>query len=71
MEHLNKYDADVLFVINESNAPLSSYLQDPLWSHLQAVKNKRVYEVNQSDWFAGGSLGVNKILEDLFKYLVK
>ncbi|PIG90497.1 iron dicitrate-binding protein [Gloeocapsopsis sp. IPPAS B-1203] len=71
MEHLNKYDTDVLFVINESHAPLSSYLQHPLWSNLKATQNKRVYEVSQSDWFAGGPLGVNKILEDLFKYLVK
>jgi iron complex transport system substrate-binding protein len=70
IEHLNKYDADVLFVINESQDDIASYLKTPLWQHLQAVKNKQVYVVN-IDWFAGGPLGVNKILDDLFQYLVK
>jgi ABC-type Fe3+-hydroxamate transport system substrate-binding protein len=37
----------------------------------KAGKDKQVYIVNQGDWFAGGPLGVNKIIDDLFKYLVK
>ncbi|MEA5569267.1 iron-siderophore ABC transporter substrate-binding protein [Anabaena sp. UHCC 0399] len=71
LEDLNKYDADVLFIINESPDNDTSYLQSPLWQHLKAVKNQQVYIVNQSDWLAGGPLGANKILDDLFKYLVK
>ncbi|MBD6617805.1 iron-siderophore ABC transporter substrate-binding protein [Komarekiella sp. 'clone 1'] len=71
IEDLNKYDADVLFIINESQNNIAYYLQNPLWQHLQVVKKKQVYVVNQSNWFAGGPLGVNKILDDLFKYLVK
>lgn len=71
IEDVKKYDADVLFIINESNDSILSYLKNPLWQHLRAVTNKQVYVVNQGDWFAGGPLGVNKILDDLFKYLVK
>ncbi|BAY68237.1 iron(III) dicitrate-binding periplasmic protein [Trichormus variabilis NIES-23] len=71
IENLNKYDADVLFVINESKEQLYPDLKNPLWHHLRAVKKQQVYVVNQSDWFAGGPLGVNKILDDLFKYLVR
>jgi iron complex transport system substrate-binding protein len=70
IEHLKKYDADVLFVINESGKQLSDYLQNPIWSHMKAVQNQQVYEVDQGNWFSGGPLGVNKILDDLFKYLV-
>nr|WP_318780345.1 iron-siderophore ABC transporter substrate-binding protein [Atlanticothrix silvestris] len=70
LEHLNKYDADVLFIINESRKQLSDYLKNPIWSHMKAVQNKQVYEVDPGNWFSGGPLGVNKILDDLFKYLV-
>ncbi|MBW4642405.1 MAG: iron-siderophore ABC transporter substrate-binding protein [Goleter apudmare HA4340-LM2] len=71
IEFLSKYDADILFVINESNTQLQSYLNNPIWSQLKAVQNKQVYEVETSNWFGLGPLGANKILDDLFKYLVK
>jgi iron complex transport system substrate-binding protein len=70
IEMLDKYDADVLFVVNYANTPLSHYLQHPLWSSLKAVKNKRVYEVKPDVWASFGPLGANKILDDLFKFLV-
>ncbi|WP_414620434.1 iron-siderophore ABC transporter substrate-binding protein [Calothrix sp. CCY 0018] len=71
IESLNDYDADVLFVINESQDKRLSYLKNPIWSQLKAVKNKQVYEVDEDIWYAGGPLGANKILDDLFKYLVE
>ncbi|BAY86121.1 iron(III) dicitrate-binding periplasmic protein [Calothrix parasitica NIES-267] len=71
IESLNDYDADVLFVINESQDKQLSYLKNPLWSQLKAVKNKQVYQVEPDIWYAGGPLGANKILDDLLKYLVK
>ncbi len=71
IEFLSKYDADVLFVINESNAKQLSYFKNLMWSQLKAVKNKRIYEVKSNIWFAGGPLGANKILDDLFKNLVQ
>ncbi|BDA72588.1 iron siderophore-binding protein [Rivularia sp. IAM M-261] len=71
IEFLTRYDADVLFVINEPNSEPLSYLKNPIWFQLKAVKNRQVYEVQPSIWFAGGPLGANMILDDLFKYLVK
>ncbi|MFB2772367.1 iron-siderophore ABC transporter substrate-binding protein [Pelatocladus sp. BLCC-F211] len=70
IEALKKYDTDIIFVINYAKTPLSHYLQHPLWSSLKAVKNKRVYEVKPDVWASFGPLGVNKILDDLFKYLI-
>jgi len=70
IEYLTEYDADVLFVINESSTKPLSYLKNSIWSRLKAVQNKQIYEVDKGNWFAAGPLGVNKIIDDLFKYLV-
>jgi len=70
IEVLPEHDADVLFVMadwtKENPEPLS-FLEQPIWSQLKAVQNNRVYEV---DWHVGGPLGANRIIDDLFKYLV-
>jgi len=76
VEVLPKDDADILFVMTEhlsqffkkANAEPLSFLQKPIWSTLKAVKNKQVYRVN---WSVGGAIGANRIIDDLFKYLVK
>ncbi|WP_414542089.1 iron-siderophore ABC transporter substrate-binding protein [Nostoc sp. CCY0012] len=71
IEVLNKYDADILFVMNLSgnqDAALS-FLQSPLLSTLNAAQTNRVYEVQQNRWWTYGFLGINKLLDDLFKYL--
>ncbi|GJD15253.1 ABC transporter, ferrichrome binding protein [Rivularia sp. IAM M-261] len=70
IEVLPEHDADVLFVIADwtkaSPEPLY-FLKKPIWSQLKAVQNNQVYEVN---WNVGGLLGANRIIDDLFKYLV-
>jgi iron complex transport system substrate-binding protein len=71
IEVLNKYDADILFVMSESKEAAQSFRQNPLLSTLKAAKNNRVYEVQQDRWWTFGFLGVNKLLDDLFKYLVQ
>lgn len=69
IEVLKNYDADVLFIINGAiDQPLSD-LKNPIWSSLTAAKNKRIYEVKENRWWVYGFLGVNKLLDDLFKYL--
>ncbi|WP_375471285.1 iron-siderophore ABC transporter substrate-binding protein [uncultured Nostoc sp.] len=76
IEVLPKYDADMLFIMTEllkkkfkkANSEPLSFLQKPIWSTLQAVKNKQIYKVN---WTVGGPIGANRIIDDLFKYLVK
>lgn len=69
IEMLSNHDADVLFVDNwkKSTSEPSSFLKKPLWSTLKAVQKNQVYEV---DWVVGGPLGANRIIDDLFKYLV-
>lgn len=76
IEVLPKSDADVLFIMTElltkdfkkANPEPLPFLQKPIWSTLKAVKNKQVYKVN---WTVGGPIGANRIIDDLFKYLVK
>lgn len=70
IEVLPKHDADILFVMadwTKENPKPRSFLKDPIWSKLKAVQNNRVYEV---DWHVGGPLGANRVVDDLFKYLV-
>jgi iron complex transport system substrate-binding protein len=71
IEVLNKYDADILFVLSESKDATLSFFQNPLLSALKAAKNHRVYEVQIDRWWTYGFLGVNKLLDDLFKYLLE
>nr|WP_235927199.1 iron-siderophore ABC transporter substrate-binding protein [Gloeocapsopsis dulcis] len=69
IEMLPNHDADVLFVddwAEETPDPMS-FLKQPIWAQLQAVQNNRVYQV---DWSVGGPFGANRIIDDLFKYLV-
>jgi iron complex transport system substrate-binding protein len=71
IEVLNKYDADILFVMNISGNKVAalSFFQNPLLSTLKAAQKNRVYEVQHNRWWTYGFLGVNKLLDDLFKYL--
>ncbi|MBW4645802.1 MAG: iron-siderophore ABC transporter substrate-binding protein [Goleter apudmare HA4340-LM2] len=71
IEAISKYDTDILFIYNGDNKPSSFYVQNPLIALLKAVQNKRAYMVDPTIWGGNGPLGVNKILDDLFKYLPK
>lgn len=69
IEVLNKYDGDFLFVMSESKDAAKSFFKNPLLHTLKAAKNNQVYKVQQDRWWTFGFFGVNKILDDLFKYL--
>ncbi|RUR84721.1 ABC transporter substrate-binding protein [Chlorogloeopsis fritschii PCC 9212] len=71
IEVLNKYDADILFVMNDTQELTQAFFKNPLLTTLKAAKNNRVYEVQVNRWWTFGFLGVNKLLDDLFKYLVQ
>lgn len=70
IEVLNKYDADILFVMNDTQKLTQTFLQNPLLSKLKAAQNHQVYEVRVDRWWTYGFFGINKLLDDLFKYLV-
>jgi iron complex transport system substrate-binding protein len=72
-EHLLDIDGDVLFFITwgreNDKKTLERLKQRPLWQHLKAVQNNRVYFVEQH-WHGVDVLAMNAVLDDLEKYLV-
>ncbi|PIG95282.1 iron-siderophore ABC transporter substrate-binding protein [Gloeocapsopsis sp. IPPAS B-1203] len=78
IERLDLIDGDVIFAANtdpqnsELKSTLSALQQNPLWSNLNAVKQGKVYTVSYDIWVAQRNIGgANRILDDLFKYLVE
>ncbi|WP_289501023.1 iron-siderophore ABC transporter substrate-binding protein [Gloeocapsopsis sp. IPPAS B-1203] len=69
IETLHEHDADVVFVRNFGESPdkFLSFLKQPLVLQLRAAQNNRVYEVH---WLGGNYLVANRIIDDLYKYLV-
>lgn len=65
LEALPDYDADYLFLI--TNDQSLSFLEKPVWSTLKAVQNNQVYAVT---WDVGGPIGSNRVIDDLYRYLV-
>jgi iron complex transport system substrate-binding protein len=68
-EVLKKYDADVIFVMNDTYQLTQTFFKNPLLTTLKAAQNNQVYEVQVNRWWTFGFFGVNKLLDDLFKYL--
>jgi iron complex transport system substrate-binding protein len=74
LEMLKLLDADVMFVVNPDpeSSTLSKLQQHPLWSKLDVVQRGKVYTVSYDIWVAQRNIGgANRILDDLFKYLVE
>ena len=65
IEALPDYDADYLFLITSDES--LSFLDQPVWSTLKAVQNNQAYAVK---WDVGGPIGANRVIDDLYKYLV-
>lgn len=72
LELIPQMGGDAIFLILGDRTPkLAQFTSHPLWSQLQAVKQGKVYEVEGDAWIAGYSpVAANRILDDLFKYLV-
>lgn len=66
IEVLDKYDADILFIMDYDGKPKSFLLKNPLIASLNAVKNNRAYFVETTKWHTGGILGLNRMLDDIF-----
>lgn len=70
-EVLNEYDADILFIIDVDNKQPSFYFQNPLIASLKSVQNERAYVVDPVIWKANDPLGMNKLLDEISKYLLQ
>lgn len=72
-EHLLDIDGDVLFFITwgreDDKKTLERLKQRPLWKHLKAVQNNKIYFVDQH-WHGVDVLAMNAVLDDLEKYLI-
>ena len=74
-ETLPEIDGDVLFFVTwkkQGDKEAFEKLQEnPLWNKLKVVQNNRVYVMDSDHWHKDNSiLGVNAVIDDLFKYLV-
>jgi iron complex transport system substrate-binding protein len=73
IEALPNYDADHIFIVTnswtlpEDELTESSILDMPIWSTMKAFQERQVYFVN---WDIGGPIGANRVIDDLYKYLV-
>lgn len=71
IEMIDQYDADILFIVDFDNKPSSYFLQNPLIASLKSARNKQAHIVKADTWSTFGSLGVDKLLDDLSKYLLE
>jgi len=71
VEVLPEHDADILFIVKYPSAEVETILRNPIWQQLNAMQTGRFYEVSPERWGgAGGPIVANRILDDLFQYLV-
>ena len=75
-ERVDEIDGDVIFVTTfafrkeeETQKNLKRLQSIPLWFKLKAVQQNKVYRVGVY-WIGNGPLAANRVLDDLFKYLV-
>lgn len=71
IEVINEYDADVLFIVDFTNKSPSYFLQNPIISALRSATNNRAYIVKPDTWWAYGPLGMDKLLDEIPKYLLQ
>jgi iron complex transport system substrate-binding protein len=74
-ESIPEMDADVIFDQTSKDRDdgrldmRKEWTSHPLWKHLRAVQNNRVYEVDTAIWNNGsGPIAATKMVEDLYRY---
>ena len=70
IEVADRYASDFLFILNVDNKPESFFLQNPILSQLEAVKNNQAYVVDIAVGHPHGPLGMNRLLDEIPKYLL-
>ena len=74
-ERIEEMDGDIIFYFTyetgngEASAAEKSWVEDPLWQTLDAVKAGKAFKVSDAIWnTAGGVLAANLMIDDLYKY---
>jgi len=77
LESIAQMDGDIIFYMtfnpqnSRSKELAQKWITHPLWSSLNASKNNQVYQVNDVYWNTGAGIqAANKMLDDLYKYLL-
>jgi len=71
-EQISSLDGDIILWFSRSDQDFNKMSASPLWATLKGVKEKRVHQVDWEYWMSGlGIQAVNKVVDDLFAYLVK
>ncbi|MEW5860350.1 MAG: iron-siderophore ABC transporter substrate-binding protein [Cyanobacteriota bacterium] len=73
LELIPKMQGDAIFLVlgEGEESKLTQFTNHPLWFQLNAVKQNKVYQVNNDAWIGSwGIIGANRVLDDLFKYLL-
>lgn len=73
-EILSSVDGDVIFYGiygADDESSLADYEQDPLWQQLSAIKNNKIFRVDDDYWFTSiGLIAANLVIDDLEKHLL-
>lgn len=73
-ETLSAVDGDVIFYGiygADDESSLADYEQDPLWQQLNAIKNNKIFRVDDDYWFTSiGLIAANLVIDDLEKHLL-
>ncbi|NJK59586.1 MAG: ABC transporter substrate-binding protein [Oscillatoriales cyanobacterium SM2_1_8] len=78
-ENIFEADADVIFVWDwetseaakrKTQKQIQALRADPLWQHLKAVQNGRVYQV-PGYWIGSGLIAAHGVVDDLSKFLLE
>lgn len=74
-ENLENLDGDVIFLIYNQHLSdslgLQKFIEDPIWSQLNAVKQGRIYQVKGEAWIVGRNiLAAHEILDDVARAML-
>ncbi|MHC5934692.1 ABC transporter substrate-binding protein [Nostoc sp.] len=76
-EVLTQIDGDILFIVRygfkdpaQSKIAVHKLMAEPLWSKLNVVRQRKVYVVDDFYWLTGSYLSANRVINDLFTYIL-
>lgn len=74
-EMIHLMDGDALFLFSSRDRKADRILKqlqsNALWKQLKVVQQNRAYIVDRSTWRSRNILAANRVIDDLFKYLVE